>query len=326
MEAKFSEIDADIKSGEFKRSYLLFGEETYLRRQYKHKLIGALVEDGDTMNFSEYEGSGISEGELIDLAETLPMFASRRVILVSDSGFFEKGAEELSKYMKESAQDTVFVFSESNVKKTSRMYKALKENGVCVDFSTPGEQVLQKWIAGKFKAERMAVSGSCIRLFIERCGESMEIMSNEFEKLVSYCAEKGEVSETDVENIVTVQISNHIFDMIDALTSGNKERAGRLYSELVALKEPPMRILYLVGREYNMLEKISLMQSAGISVSDMAQRLGIRDFVVRKRLGIAKQLDPEHLRGKVSSCVEADESVKTGRMGEQLALETVLFG
>ena len=45
-------LQEDLKTGNFKQAYLLFGEEAYLRQQYKDKLIQALNPDGDTMNFT----------------------------------------------------------------------------------------------------------------------------------------------------------------------------------------------------------------------------------------------------------------------------------
>ena len=63
-------IQVDIKSGNFKQVYLLYGEEAYLKQQYKQNLVKALNPDGDTMNFNHYEGKGIDVKQLIDLCET----------------------------------------------------------------------------------------------------------------------------------------------------------------------------------------------------------------------------------------------------------------
>ena len=49
-------IDEDIKRGQFAQVYLLYGEEAYLKKQYKDKLKHAMVPEGDTMNFSAFEG------------------------------------------------------------------------------------------------------------------------------------------------------------------------------------------------------------------------------------------------------------------------------
>ena len=77
----------DIKNHQFKRVYLLTGEETYLRNQYKKKLRNALLPPEDTMNAASFEGKGIHPREIIDMAETMPFFADRRVILIENSGF-----------------------------------------------------------------------------------------------------------------------------------------------------------------------------------------------------------------------------------------------
>ena len=67
-------IDEDIKKGTFQTAYLLYGEEAYLKQQYKNKLKHALWQEGDTMNAAFYQGKDINPKELIDLAETMPFF------------------------------------------------------------------------------------------------------------------------------------------------------------------------------------------------------------------------------------------------------------
>ena len=55
-------LNEDLKTGEFKQVYLLYGEEGYLKKQYKDRLSKAIVSEGDTMNYSYYEGKGIIRG------------------------------------------------------------------------------------------------------------------------------------------------------------------------------------------------------------------------------------------------------------------------
>ena len=89
-------IDEDIKNQKFKTAYLLYGEEAYLKKQYKDKLKHALQADGDTMNAAFYQGKETNPKELIDLGETMPFFADHRRIWVEESGVVKSGAEELA--------------------------------------------------------------------------------------------------------------------------------------------------------------------------------------------------------------------------------------
>ena len=61
-------LNEDIKTGQFKPAYLLYGEEAYLKKQYKDKLTKAMLPGSDTVNYAYYEGKGTNPAELIDLA------------------------------------------------------------------------------------------------------------------------------------------------------------------------------------------------------------------------------------------------------------------
>ena len=95
MVVAMKSIDEDIITGAFKQVYLFYGAEAYLKKQYKDKLKKALCGSDDQMNFTAYEGKNINPKEVIDLAETLPFFADRRVILIENSGFFKHSCELL---------------------------------------------------------------------------------------------------------------------------------------------------------------------------------------------------------------------------------------
>ena len=89
----------DIKTGNFKQIYLLYGEERYLKNQYTTRLRKALCQDGDEMNTHFYQGKDFSLGQVIDLAETLPFLAERRVMFFKDTGLFKAGGEKLAEYL-----------------------------------------------------------------------------------------------------------------------------------------------------------------------------------------------------------------------------------
>ena len=82
-------INDDIKQGNLRQIYLLYGEERYLRRQYTERLKKALCGEGDQMNTHFYEGKDVPVGEIIDLAETIPFLSRRRVIFIKNSGLFK---------------------------------------------------------------------------------------------------------------------------------------------------------------------------------------------------------------------------------------------
>lgn len=70
-------LNEDLKTGNIKQAYLLYGEEAYLKKQYRDRLTKAVLPEGDTVNYAHYEGKGINVPEIIDLAETMPFFCRK---------------------------------------------------------------------------------------------------------------------------------------------------------------------------------------------------------------------------------------------------------
>jgi len=247
------QINEDIKQGNFKSIYLLYGEERYLRRQYRERLQRALCNEGDTMNTHFYQGKDVPVGEIIDLAETLPFLAERRVIFINDSGLFKSGGEKMAEYLAEVNPSTCIVFTESEVDKRSKIFKAVQSKGYAADFSIQDENTLKRWVAGILAREGFKITESTVQLLLTKTGTDMENIQMELEKLICYCLGRDVVTDADVEAICTTRISNHIFDMINAIADKKQREALDLYYDLLALKEPPMRILFLIARQCNML-------------------------------------------------------------------------
>ena len=103
-------LNEDIKSGQFKQLYLLYGEEAYLKKQYRDKLSKAMMPDNETINYSYYEGKGIVPAQIIDLAETMPFFADKRLIVIENSGFFKNANPEFADYLKNVPETAYFLF------------------------------------------------------------------------------------------------------------------------------------------------------------------------------------------------------------------------
>ena len=146
-------LQEDIKNQDFKHVYLFCGEEDYLKQQYKKKMQQALLPDGDTMNFAYFEGRKTEPGEVISLADTMPFFSDRRVLLLEDTGFFKNQCQGLPEYLGELPDYLCMIFVESEVDKRSRMYKAVKKQGRVVEFTTQDSNTLMRWVLGIMKKE-----------------------------------------------------------------------------------------------------------------------------------------------------------------------------
>ena len=317
-------IQEDIKSGNFKSAYLLCGEEAYLKVQYKNKLLKALNPDDDTMNFNHYEGRNIDVKELIDLCETMPFFADRRVVLLEDTGFFKNKCDELADYMKELPDYLCLVFVEDEVDKRSKMYKAVKSCGRIGEFARQDEKTLMQWAAGILKREGKNITQRDMELLLTMTGIDMGNLRMELEKLITYTGDRNVVTRADIKEVCTTQTQNKIFDMVRAVTEKNQKRALDLYYDLLTLKEPPMRILFLLAKQFRQLLLVKEYTEEGVAQPEMASRLGVPSFVVRNIASCARSYRISELRQAVTDFVDAEEAVKTGRLQDVLSVELLI--
>ena len=315
-------IKEDIASRTFETVYLLTGPEGYLRQNLKQALRQALAEE-DGMNYTYREGKETDVSELIGIAETLPFFAEKRLILVENSGLFKRGGDELAEYLPQTPDFTVWVFNEEEVDKRSRLYKAADKCGHVVECARLGPQDLESFVLKAFAREKQRVTKDAMELFLERCGDDLGHLVTEQEKLSAYCLGR-DVRLEDVEAVTSVTAQNRVFDMLDAIAQGKPREAFRLYEDMKALREPPMRILYLLTQQVNRLLQVKELDKQGLREGAIAEATGMRPFVVKKSLRQAQAFTVRQLRGRLERMAELDAAIKNGELEDALALETVL--
>ena len=320
-------IAQDIKEGRFSKIYLLYGEESYLRRQYRDNLRNALIPSDDTMNISMFSGKDINVNEVADLTGTMPFFAERRVIIIENSGWLKNGNERMLEIVKTIPDTTVVIMVEQEVDKRSKLFKAIGSAGYAALCEMQDEATLKKWILGLLKKENKLITADALNLLLDRTGTNMENIRKEVEKLICYKYYDEGITARDVEALCVVQVQNKIFEMVESVARKEQKRALELYYDLIALKEAPMKILALIARQFNMLLQVRELKKKGYSEADIAKNTGLNAYYLKKKyIPQAAQFKMKQLEDALKACVEAEEAVKTGRMSDVLSVELIIVG
>lgn len=313
----------DIKEHSFKRIYLLYGDEVFLKNSYKNQLVAAIT-GNDTMNFNRFAGKGPDVAEIISLAETMPFFADKRLILVEDSGFFKGSADEFADYLPQMPDTSCVIFVESEIDKRSRLFKRVKEVGHAAEMARQDFGQLSKWAGMLLSREGKKITGHTMELFLTRTGDDMENIRMELEKLVSFTLGREIITDEDVEAVCTVRVTNKIFDMVTAIVNRQTKKAMDLYEDLLTLKESPMRILFLIARQFNQILQVKELSAKGMDKGTIASRLKIPPFVAGKMIPQARTFTRKQILNCVELCVESEEAVKTGQLNDKMAVELLL--
>ncbi len=321
------EIKKHIEQKIFSKVYLLTGDEDYLIMQARTLLKRALVNEGDDMNFKVYEDSKVDMNELYSLASTFPFFAEKRVILLDRTGILKSGKEELVQVFEDAPDTTCIIICEPEADKRTKAYKWIKKNGYIGEFlkKNQTDQVLVRFIATLLGKEKIQIRESDAYELLSMTGNDMYQIKSEVDKIISYMGEEKIVTRQMIKDIVFNEVQDKIFDLVTAIAEGNKEAALSYYEDLVILREPPMHILYLIVRQYRLLTIIKDMKNERRSDADIAKAAGIPPFAVRRYQGQLTHYNLSELENCLRICIEKEQDIKEGKMGDQLALESLIM-
>ncbi len=321
----FEQLKTGLRNKELGRMILMYGEERYLRLQYLSLIMKYFGAQKGEMNTDFYEGKGINIGAVIDQAETLPFFSENRVMIFQDTGLFKSGGDLLAEYLKEPCESSVFVFCESEVDERSRLYKAIKDNGLAVQIDKQTLESLKGVIGTFLKKEGKRISMETADRILSKTGNDMAMLRSELEKLVTYCIDKDVIELQDVETICCQNIEEKVFELLDAIADKNAKKAMDLYYDMLALKEPPMRLLSLMEKQYNQLLQIRLLRDSGELKDTIASKVGISPYYIGRYMSRASGYTAKELRAIFERAVKTDEDIKTGHISDVLGVETLIL-
>ncbi len=317
-------IKEHIKTGSFKKFYLLYGTEDYLKKLYRDKLKVAVLKDDSDMNYTYFEGKDVEPRKVYEAAQTLPFFSERRLILIENSGLL-KASSELGELLEDTPDSTVIIFIEDEVDKRNKLFKLIKDKGTVSEMNGLDEQNLKLFVAAQLEQEGKKITEASILYFLDKTGSDMVNICNEVEKLAAYAYGRDIIRTEDIDAVVTTQISGKIFLMIDAIGSKQQSKALDLYYDLLSVREKPMSILYLITRHFNILLQAKDLQALGYQSSSISEKVGVPPFAVNKYLGQAKNFSSKKLKEALEFSAEIEEQVKTGRMLEKIGVELFII-
>lgn len=317
-------INEDIKNNKYKRVYLIYGEEGYLRKQYKDKLKTAITA-GDTMNYAYFEGKNIDTENIIEMSETLPFLAEYRLIIVENSGFFKKANEVIINYLDKIPESSILIFVEEEVDKRGKLFKKVKGIGHESEMSVQTPAVLERWILEILSESNKKITKETMNYFLSVSGTDMMNITKELEKLVCYCMDKEVIDISSIKEIISEQISAKIFDMIDALGYKNQRKTLDIYYDLIATKEPPMRILFMLTRQFNIMLQVKELAENGMNQKEISSKLAMQPFIVGKALKQSGNFSKNVLRNALKESVKVETNIKSGNMDEKIGVEMLLI-
>jgi DNA polymerase-3 subunit delta len=128
----------------------------------------------------------------------------------------------------------------------------------------------------------------------------------------------------DIHKVCTKSIRSRIFDLTDAVAEKDRIKAFKILEDMVILKEPMPKILFMITRQLRHVLEMKLLLKEGLSLNDAASKLGVTPFIAGKISKQAREFELETLERSMEDSLELDLAVKTGKISDRLAVEMLI--
>ena len=314
--------------------YLFQGEEEHVKRSALERLRERVLPEG-LAELNETVLDNPPASDIVAAAETMPMMAERRLVIVRDSALLLSGrardeaadCERLAAYLPKLPGYTLLLFyCHGGIDGRKKLSQTLGKLATVVRFDPLGDEELIRWMRATLKAEGGKTIGTRQAQHLAfTSGRDLAALTGELHKLAHYLGEREAVEAEDIDAVATRSLECTVFQLVDALVEGREGRAFELLAAMLEARESRLGILAMLLRQYRLLLTLKWMQEEGIDRAAQQRRLGVQSFVFDRTQKQAKGYTLERLKEAVALCVDTDYAVKSGRMREDAALERAML-
>ena len=279
--------------------YTLVGNKDYVLEE-----IDKIV--GDSSNVISYDLEECSIKDAIIDLDTVSLFGKKIVKVfgldkIDDSDF-------LIKYLDNALDNVLILVSYKELDNRKKLTKLLKEKTKYKEiFSYDFNGYVKERLDG-FKMDFMTIN-----LLVSYCDGDIKRLFNELEKLKLYKFNEKVIVSDDVNKLVRKGYDSTIFNLIDEINSGNKDKVFSIYRELLMENETEEKILYTIANHYRLLYKIKI-KSMSMSDSEMIRVYRLHPYRLTKLKEQCRLVSREKILSMLKGLSDVDISVKSGKM------------
>ena len=310
-------------------SILLFeGEEEQMKQDALMRLRRALLPEGmEEMN--EMVLDDPETDQLIAAAETLPFLADRRLVIVRDHPAVmgrSEADDRLVSYLPSVPSTAVLLFfctGKPDARK--KIYTAVKKLGGIVSFTRLSGTELTRFVTDAFHAAGKECDARTADYLIFTVGNDAARLLSEISKIASYAGDRPSVTSGDVSALATPSTECTVFQLVDAVVTGQSKRALVLLKNQLLNGTEPANMLALLLRQYRFLQQIKIMQYEKKSREFIRSALGVPPFALDQYVRQASLYTGSQIRQAVALCFDTEYGFKSGRMQVGSALEALII-
>jgi DNA polymerase-3 subunit delta len=281
MGAGFASTDrfvSEISSNKLRAGYVLIGDEIFLYERCRRAVLEHLV-PADLRDFclSEIDLAETSIFEALDRAQTPSLMAPFQVLFIRNlKQLYTRGGKKdefaaIDGYFRSPNPQAVLIFVADHLRIPSdprrmdmtdkdrydRIRETLGDHCGIVELARVDETDALRWLLAEAEKQQIRLEQDAARELVDALGADMMLIASEFEKLSLYAGVKKHVTLGDVETMVLAAKQRSLYELTDAISAKDKQRALLLLEGLLNAsdggEDSAIGHLYMLARTFRQM-------------------------------------------------------------------------
>lgn len=301
--------------------FFFYGNNTYTLRQKLREMTAAyLAKSGSDFGLERIDGQSVTSDKLRSALQAAPFLANSRLVIVENLGKNKVVSSNIDHVLGGIPDTTVAVFVETEPDARTTYYKQMLNLAKPALFEQLPPPKLMSW--AKAEVERLGGSAdrTALTMLLEMTNGDQWRLSEEIQKVVNY---DPAVTTDTVSKLVEAGLSQSIFDLVDAMTSGRSGDALNIFRKLLEAREDEFKMLGMIQWQ---LRNLLLAKAGGqMTSADLAKVAGMSPYVAGRVQTNSRRYDIEILKVAYKAAVDTEEAIKSGFTPSTVGVEQLIY-
>src|ERR671913_357862 len=285
--------------------YLLLGDDEERKSRGVEKLrVGRAVE--------AYDASAVGPETLVSACNSFSLFEEGPFVVLKNLDAWNAAQKAvIVDYLNDPSPGSDLILLGKKLGARERLLSAVKNSGEVHTFDQPTGRALVRWLIGHAKKIDLDLPEDVAEDLANRCsGDKMRLLQ-ETEKLTLYVGDRT-TTHDDVAALCPPDVQSNIFAFVDSLAAGERDRALALLEDLIGTGEPPLRLTFMIRRQFQLVARASALTNRGVPQKEIASTLKVPPFVARKLDEQGSKLNDEDLDYALATIRDLESGLKGG--------------
>lgn len=287
--------------------------------------INEIIKKNSNSTILRYDLEEVSIERLIEDLDTYNFLEEKKIVIGLNASFLNSEKKELvshdlvslEKYLNNPNLDNILILVVDKIDKKKKIVKCLMESCEVLEKEYSLTDLIKNNL-DDYKMEKTTID-----LLSEYCQNNERII-NELEKLKLYKLEEKVITTNDVKEIVSKNVDDNIFSLIDFIINDRKKEAFEIYNELILHGEQVANIIPKLANKIRLIYQVKVFLKDGKSDLEISKLLKMHSYPIKLAREASYRYSNQVLLEYLNKLANLDYDLKSGRGNPSIIFETFI--